>query len=212
MGEPVQLRGMSFFWSQWMSKYWNVDTVHWLKDDWNVTLVRAAMGVEPDGYLDHSAREKARVEVVVDAAIEAGIYVIIDWHDHNAEQHTSQADDFFAEMAQAYGGYPNVLFETFNEPIWQSWTDVIKPYHEQIVSTIRSFSNNLVILGTPFYSQRVDEASLNPVVGDNLAYTIHFYAAADAHGTELRRRVTTALDNGVAVFGTEWGTCQEWGS
>jgi len=115
-------------------------------------------------------------------------------------------------MAQTYAAVPNVLYETFNEPIGQSWTQVIKPYHEQIVSTIRRFTTNIVILGTPFYSQRVDEASQNPVAGSNLAYTIHFYAAAAAHGSELRNRVSTALSNGVAVFGTEWGLCEAWGN
>ena len=30
-GQPVQLRGMSLFWSVWMSKYWNQQTIHvWL--------------------------------------------------------------------------------------------------------------------------------------------------------------------------------------
>jgi hypothetical protein len=81
-----------------------------------------------------------------------------------------------------------------------------------MVSTIRRYTENIIILGTPFYSQRVDEASRDPVSGTHLAYTIHFYAAADNHDTPLRSRVTTALANGVALFATEWGTCQEWGS
>jgi len=203
---------MSFFWSQWEGEFWTADTVNWLRDDWGVALLRAAMGVELGGYLSNPELHKSMVTTVVDAAIAAGVYVIIDWHDHNADQHVSQSDGFFSEMAQMYGGVPNVLFETFNEPIGQSWAGVIKPYHEQIVSTIRRFSNNIVILGTPFYSQRVDEASSNPVSGINLAYTIHFYAAASGHGSQLRNRVSTALANGVAVFSTEWGTCQEWGS
>lgn len=29
--EPVQLRGMSFFWSQWQGKYYTPGTVKWLK-------------------------------------------------------------------------------------------------------------------------------------------------------------------------------------
>jgi len=210
-GEAVRLRGMSFFWSQWMGQFWTADTVRWLRDDWRVTVVRAAMGVELGGYLENPESSKAMVTTVVDAAIAAGIYVIIDWHDHNAEQHADSADAFFEEMARQYSGVPNVLFETFNEPIGQSWAQEIKPYHERMVSTIRRFSDNLIILGTPFYSQRVDEASSNPVSGSNLAYTIHFYAAASGHGSQLRSRVSTALSNGVALFATEWGTCQEWG-
>jgi len=211
-GEPTRLRGMSFFWSQWQGHYWTADTVRWLRDDWHVSVVRAAMGVELGGYLANPSVEKAKVEAIVDSAIDVGIYVIIDWHDHHADEHSAEADVFFAEMAQKYGHFPNVLFEPFNEPIGQSWQGLIKPYHEKIVSTIRLHTNNIIVLGTPFYSQYVDEASLNPVSGVNLAYTIHFYAAAAGHRAQLRSRVATALSNGIALFATEWGTCQETGN
>jgi len=167
---------------------------------------------EHDGYLANPSAEKAKVVTIVESAIAASIYVIIDWHDHNAEDHLAEANDFFAEMARVYGGFANVIFETYNEPVGQSWAGEIKPYHEHVVSTIRSHTDSLVILGTPFYSQRVDEASLDPVQGTNLAYTIHFYAAAQGHRDQLRSRVVAALNNGIALFSTEWGTCQEWGS
>ena len=32
---------------------------------------------------------------------------------------------------RSYGHLPNVLFETFNEPTWQSWSREVKPYHEE---------------------------------------------------------------------------------
>jgi len=66
-GNPVFLQGMSFFWSQWMPQFYNAEVVEWLKSDWKVSLVRAAMAVEHDGYLTNPATEKARVEAVVDA-------------------------------------------------------------------------------------------------------------------------------------------------
>jgi endoglucanase len=211
-GEPVQLRGMSIFWSQWSpgSKYYNRDAVKHLVDDWHVTVVRAAMGIEPDGYLADPAREKARIIAVVDAAIEFGIYVIIDWHDHYADQHILQSKEFFREMAQKYGGLPNIIFETFNEPIHQDWNSVIKPYHEQLVPEIRKYSNNIIVLGTKMYSQDVDEASWNKVPGANLAYTLHFYA--NTHKGSLRNKATTAMNNGIAIFVTEWGTCSADGN
>lgn len=43
-GNSVQLRGMSFFWSQWMGQYYNSQVVSWLKNDFKATLVRVAMG------------------------------------------------------------------------------------------------------------------------------------------------------------------------
>lgn len=209
-GEPVRLRGMSFFWSQWMGHYWNEDVVKWLKKDWKVTLIRAAMGVEMGGHLENPGPETKKMQAVVDAAIKIGIYVIIDWHDHNAEQHKHQAMSFFDAMARTYGKYPNVLFETFNEPVHQNWWGVIKPYHEQMVRVIRKHSDNIVICGTPKWSSDVAVASTAPVPGENIAYTIHFYAAT--HHESLRNNVRTALNNGVAVFATEWGTCEASGN
>jgi endoglucanase len=208
-GAPVRLRGMSLFWSQWQPQYWNAATVNWLKNDWHMTVIRAAMGIEHGGYLDNSGAEKGRMEAVVDAAIAAGIYVVIDWHDHNAEQHAGQAKGFFSEMARKYGSYPNVLFELFNEPVHQSWSGSIKPYHEQVIPVIRQHTKNIIILGTRQWSQEVDEAARDRVNGENLAYTIHFYA--NTHRQGLRNKVSAALSSGVAVFATEWGTCDASG-
>merc|ERR1712048_1026899 len=113
-------------------------------------------------------------------------------------------------MAEAYGHMPNVLFEPFNEPEVQGWLDVIKPYHEEIIPVIRQHSSNMIILGTRMWSQQVDEASKDPLSGySNLAYTLHFYAAT--HKGDLRAKAQVALNNGVALFATEWGACSATG-
>ena len=105
--EPVSFAGNSFFWSNdnWGGeRFYNSSAVRWLKTDWNAKIVRAAMGVEdPGGYLDNQQSNKERLKTVVDAAIDEGIYVIIDWHSHNAEDHLEEAKIFFQEMAQTYG-------------------------------------------------------------------------------------------------------------
>eukprot|EP00928_Gymnodinium_smaydae_P078528 TRINITY_DN6261_c0_g1_i2.p1 TRINITY_DN6261_c0_g1~~TRINITY_DN6261_c0_g1_i2.p1 ORF type:complete len:961 (+),score=144.68 TRINITY_DN6261_c0_g1_i2:43-2925(+) len=209
-GKPVQLQGMSLFWSQWGAKYWNANAVKFTKDNWGATLVRAAMGVEAGGYLSNQASEKAKVKTVVEAAIAAGIYVIIDWHDHHAEKHTQAAKAFFEEMASQYGKYPNVIFETYNEPVDSDWSSAIKPYHEQIIPVIRRHSQNIILLGTKKWCQEIDQAVNDPVRGDNLAYVFHFYAAT--HGEWLRSRVRQAMDRGKAVFASEWGTCEASGN
>ncbi|MHC4309976.1 MAG: cellulase family glycosylhydrolase, partial [Planctomycetota bacterium] len=131
--QPVSFAGMSFFWSNdgWGgSKYYNADCLNWLVSDWNVEIVRAAMGVEDGGgYLGSPTNNKNRVITIVDASIAAGIYVIIDWHSHNAEDYESEAVAFFEEMATTYGGYDNVIYEIYNEPLSGcSWPNDIKPY------------------------------------------------------------------------------------
>ena len=91
--EPISLAGNSFFWSNdgWGGeKYYRSEVVEWLKKDWNTTIVRAAMGVEdPGGYLENKTANKDRVKIIVDAAIEQGLYVIIDWHSHHCLLYTS---------------------------------------------------------------------------------------------------------------------------
>ncbi len=209
-GNAVQLRGMSLFWSQWIGKYYNRETVKWLKDDWQCTVVRAAMAVEHDGYLTNPEQEKAKVIAVVDAAIAEGIYVIIDWHDHHGEDHLEEAKTFFGEMARKYGAYPNVIFETYNEPLDVSWTDVLKPYHEAVIAEIRKHApDNLIICGTRNWSQNVDDVIGHKINDENVAYTLHYYAAT--HNESLRDLALSALNNDIALFVTEYGTTEASG-
>lgn len=112
---PVVLRGMSYGWHNWWPRFYNEGTVKWLHTNWGCSVVRAAMGVEPnEAYIDSPAWSKAKIKAVVDAAIKEGIYVIIDWHSHNIR--LNEARQFFTEMAQMYGIYPNIIYEIFNEP------------------------------------------------------------------------------------------------
>ena len=152
--EPVSFAGNSFFWSNdnWGGeRFYNSSTVKWLKTDWNAKIVRAAMGVEdPGGYLDNKQSNKEKLKTVVDAAIDEGIYVIIDWHSHNAEDHLEEAKIFFQEMAQTYGEYENIIYEIYNEPLDVSWSEVVKPYALEVIQTIRSLDpDNLIIVGSP---------------------------------------------------------------
>jgi endoglucanase len=82
-GEPVTLRGMSLFWSQWAPQYYSAETVGWLARDWRVDVVRAAIAAEGnDSARQHFDREFAKAGAVIDAAVANGIYVIVDWHAH----------------------------------------------------------------------------------------------------------------------------------
>jgi endoglucanase len=106
-GTVARLRGVSLFWSQWMPQFYNAAAVRWLRDDWRVDVVRAAMGVHRGGYLEHPRREAAKVRTVIEAAIDCGLYVIVDWHAHlQARQHACR---FFAHIARDYARYPNVI-------------------------------------------------------------------------------------------------------
>ena len=214
-GNPVILRGMSMFWSGYPegAPFYNSTTIGWLRDDWCVDVIRATMSVETGSstYINNPSTEVAKIKAVIDACIAKGIYVIVDFHSHNAENYKSQAKTFFTDIATTYGNKPNILYETFNEPINQSWSGTIKPYHNELISTIRAIDpDNIIICGTKTYSQDVDEAANDPVTGTNVAYTLHYYA--NSHKASLRQKATNALNKGVALFVTEYGTCDASGN
>jgi len=87
-GQEGSIAGNSFFWSNFSpvnssdgraNGYYNADVVGWLKEDWNSSIVRAAMGVEEfNGFLSNPEVNLGAVRAVVDAAIANDMYVIID--------------------------------------------------------------------------------------------------------------------------------------
>jgi endoglucanase len=200
-GQPVVLRGMSFGWHNFWPRFYNADVVHWLYKDWDCSVIRAAMGVEPDsGYLKDPVWSENKIKAVVDAAIKEGIYVIIDWHSHNINM--PQAKDFFMDMAKNYGSYPNVIYELFNEPDYESWTEV-KAYEVEIITAIRAIDpDNIILVGSPHWDQDINLPANDPIVGfKNIMYTMHFYAAT--HKQWLRDRTDSALKKGLPVFISE---------
>jgi aryl-phospho-beta-D-glucosidase BglC (GH1 family) len=113
-------------------------------------------------------------------------------------------------MAQRYGDRPNVIYEIYNEPEKVSWSRDIKPYAEKVIAAIRAVDpDNLIVVGTPVWSQDVDIAAADPIKDPNVAYTLHFYAGT--HKQELRAKAAKALAAGAALFVTEWGTCNASG-
>jgi endoglucanase len=133
---------------------------------------------------------------------------------------------FFAYLSQKYGKLPNIMWEIANEPNRNGgeneaasvWKNKLLPYMQSVVNAIREYdgdgNDNIVICGTDNWSQFVDAPVANPVQDKNrqIMYAMHFYAGTHDAGYEnngqfwLRQKVLNALDGGLAVFCTEWGT------
>jgi len=214
-GLPPQLRGISLSWSIWQGKkYYNQEVVGWLVKDFHISLLRASMGVEPaGGYLANREEQLKLMNTVIDKAISEGIYVLIDWHDHNAEKHLEESKAFFSLMAQKYAGVPNVIYEIFNEPARQNW-EVVKGYSVEVIKTIRQYdTKNIIVVGSPKWDQDVDVAAADPIRGfDNLVYSFHFYASDPNHQEKLRAKAEAAMKLGLPLFVTEWGVGESNGN
>ncbi|MCR5078101.1 MAG: glycoside hydrolase family 5 protein [Prevotella sp.] len=198
---PVQLLGVSLGWHNFWPRFYNPGAVRWLAKDWKATVIRAAMGAKIEkGYLDNPQFALSCIEPVVEEAIRQGIYVIIDWHSHDLL--TEQAKEFFSQMAQKYGKYPNVIYELYNEPVNDSWHD-LKTYHKTIIDEIRRHDpDNIILCGCPHWDQDIDQVAANPIEGvENVMYTVHFYAAT--HKDYLREKTQEAINSGLPVFISE---------
>uniref|UniRef100_A0A914KZE8 Glycoside hydrolase family 5 domain-containing protein n=2 Tax=Meloidogyne incognita TaxID=6306 RepID=A0A914KZE8_MELIC len=213
-GKPVALHGMSLFQSNFEEgiPFYDEQVVKALKCQWNSNVVRAAMGIDDgaEAYLqgpEPEKTQKGRVEKVIKAAIDAGIYVIVDWHTHNALNQEVKEKEFFEYIAKTYGQKnKNIIYELFNEPTVDDgdWPQ-LKVYQQKIVDAIRAIDpENLILIGTPTYSQGVDTASKNKLTGKNICYALHFYAGS--HKEDVRKKAKDALDNDTCVFVSEYGT------
>ena len=205
-GKPVQLCGMSAFWLNWEGgAFANADTIAWLRKDWGISVFRAAVGVEMEnGYLDNEAATIQKVDEIVQACVEQGIYVIIDYHTHFANADMDAAKRFFDRMSKIHGHLPNVLYEPWNEPEQVSWSDTVKPYMETIVDVIRKNDpDNIILAGTPWWSAHPDEAAEDWLDDPNAMAVLHFYTGT--HKQDIRDRADLALQKGVPVFVSEFG-------
>jgi len=216
-GDPVALRGMSFYWDRdgWDGyQFYTAAAVNKLADEWKVDIIRAAFS-GPQGNI-------SRIKTVVDAAIAKGIYVILDYHSHNAHGEEPTAQSFFNTFLNDanYVGKPNILYEIYNEPVGESYEKAgdhwrtIKPYMQRMVTLIRGKdAKNIILVGTPWYCLRVDVAAADPPTGTNLAYVFHFYAADELHDIPTKSGVITMAvnDRKQAVYVSEFGTSEASG-
>jgi len=235
-GNPIQLRGMSTHGLQWFPEIINENAYAALANDWGANVIRLAMYVGENGYgtPGNQAKIKQRMIQGIEYAIANDLYVIVDWHVHapgdpRADVY-SGAMDFFRDISALYPNNEHIIYELANEPSsnntdgpgipnnasgWQA----VKDYAEPIIEMLRedNAKNNIIIVGTPNWSQRPDLAADNPIQADNIMYTVHFYtgthmpAADSSDRNNVMSNARYALEHGVSIFVTEWGTSQASG-
>lgn len=234
-GNPIQLRGMSTHGLQWFPEIINSNAFAALAKDWEANVVRLAMYVGEDGYATNPDVMQ-RVIDGIDFAIANDLYVIVDWHVHSPGNPKADvykgAMDFFKEISELYPNNKHILYELANEPSSndggvqgggvtndEAGWNVVKSYAEPIIKMLRGTGNdNIVIVGSPNWSQRPDLAADNPIDDPNILYTVHFYtgthepSADSADRANVMSNARYALENGVGVIATEWGTSEASGN
>lgn len=212
--KAVQVKGMSLFWSSgntYSTDFYTEKGINRLVDDMGVEVVRFALGAADEKF-NSSGRsyttggegfQKALLKSVVNAAVDKDIYVIIDWHIESSTGYTDDAVKFFEYAAQEYGSYNNVIFEIWNEPTGDMGT--VKSHADRVIPAIRKYSDNLILVGSPGWSSQPDACANAGISDNNYGCTLHFYAATHYMGG-YDKAAETAMNKGVPVFATEWGT------
>ena len=216
-GNPFQIKGVSTHGIQWFPEYVNEDAFKTIRDEWGANCIRLAMYTDESGYCNggDKASIKQTVNDGVSYATDLGMYVIIDWHilhDLDPNKYKTEAISFFDEMSKKYKDYDNVIYEICNEPNGGTTWSQVKSYAEEVIPVIKANNPDaIIIVGTPTWSQDVDQAAKDPIKGyTNIMYTIHFYAAT--HKDDLRNKMSSAIASGLPIFCTEFGICDASGN
>lgn len=213
-GQATILQGISTHGLQWdnLGDYVNETALSNLRDEWGADLIRLAGYVTQNGYtVSETGRQRidTYIQKGVSLANKLGMYAMIDWHIHaeNPMDTKSAAISFFDTYSRKYADDDHVIYEICNEPSDLPWS-TIKSYAQDVVSTIRANDpDGIIVIGTGNWSQNVDQIQSDGGMLDasNIMYSFHFYAAT--HGQNFRDKVTTAHNQGIPIYVTEFGTC-----
>lgn len=210
-GEPVMLRGVSTNSLITAESFLNDKLFRELSEDDGVNLFRLAMytyGVGIVGYCTGGDKERHIQDICdgVELAKAHDMYVIVDWHilsDGDPNRYADDAEAFFADVAERFSSYDNVLYEICNEPNNVDWA-AVKQYAERIIPVIREKDpDSVIIVGNPDWSKDLRSVAADPLGFDNILYTLHFYSAT--HGQEFRDMTEELSRNGLPIFVTEFG-------
>lgn len=160
-----------------------------------------------------------------------GVYCVVDYHAIENWDTTSidtRLKAFWDIAAPRYKDLPHVLYEIFNEPITSTslgndWVN-FKPTVQGWVDYVRNLApDNVILVPTPNYDQKVSEVPASPLTGANLVYVEHCYPGhvpggsyRDSNGdpvsSETLATKTTWMDGAfvnaastIPVFMSEWG-------
>lgn len=219
VGDPVYVRG-----ERPLSDY------EVLASDWRSTAVR--ISVHPGHWRHQRENALAALERDVAAARAAGLFVIIDWHaigfpGRYAEpvdpswglpldafdSDDALALDFWRRVSECFGKDPAILFELWNEPVydgklWRSTGEhwpVLKALWMRLIDEIRSRSDAIIIVAGGRWAHDLKGVAKDLIDDERVIYSWHCYPNEDRG---VASRWPDSLDGLPAVkpvVVTEWG-------
>ncbi|MBK8804044.1 MAG: cellulase family glycosylhydrolase [Fibrobacteres bacterium] len=185
-GKPSRLAGMSLgnLDNQEDDQSWSPPVVDWLATDWGCSMVRVTLDISRadvfEAYRNNPNLAKGKIHQLIQAAIEKGIYVAVVWHEDSLSDHPAEAKAFFEEMALVYGDKPNLLFEPYDGLTGNAYDwNRLRELHTEILSVIRPYSSNPVLISTPNKSRESDAVLGSPLEDSNVLYSQHLDTESD---------------------------------
>lgn len=200
----------------------------WLVDDWHANTVR--ISVSPGYWKHYHDKEFLALKRHVAAALDAGLFVIIDWHaigwpdgylERVKEDSGDPADIYDTSMTLAKSFWrtaattftdPRVAFEIWNEPTLGGkengrarWAQLV-PYWNALIGEIRRAGSSALVIATGnewAHDLRGVKAAL--LTDTKVAYAWHVYAERDRNEPKLWAASLDGLDRVGPVIVTEWG-------
>ena len=181
-----------------------------LAQDWGADIIRVPI------YPAHWTRDPHYMENFLDPLVqwgaEYGLYVFLGWHAHGNPvtgqeevPHLSPdlelAESALRAMAQRYRDKPWVLYGTFNEPAYISWSEW-RSVAERLVDVIQEVHpESIIFVPGVDWSSDLKGAITDPVRRDNIIYEVHPYPGKG----DSWKGVLDQLRKTTPVFVGEWG-------
>ena len=155
-----------------------------LAHDWGANIIRVP--IYPRTWTRDALYMEKALDPLVQWGGEYGLYIFLGWHAHGNPvtgqeevPHLSPdpelAESALREMAERYRDKPWVLYGTFNEPAYISWSEW-RPVAERLVDTVQNVNPDAVVFVSGVdWGYDLKGAINDPVRRDNIIYETHPY-------------------------------------
>lgn len=236
-GEAIRLRGLAIgdLLKPGRPKIYDYKGI---ASDWGANAVR--LSVHPGYWLADTPGSREKLLANVKAARSIGLVVVVCWHaigfpglltrkppeSFNSLPNAFDASigamkAFWTEMAHRFESDQMVIFELFNEPIFDlarldndylTWPRLASFYQDFLKSVIRPVAQNPVILGVNRFSYDFRGVASMRLTDPNVGYAWHVYPrGGKTTRTDWVRRLAGVNKDSFVVV-TEWGFSSTAGS